>query len=162
MRDDVADASEADDAEGFAGQLAPHEFFSVPAVFDEALICGGEVSRQAEHQRQGVFGGGNGVSAGGVHDDDALPRGRLAVDVVHADAGPGDRPQALVSLQGVGGDFHAAAADGAVGFEEGLSQVLAFQAGADDDFDVSGRLEQVEAVLGEVVEYDDRGHDQRP
>ena len=161
-RHSLADAAQADDSQGLAGQLGPHEFLSVPAMFGEALMGGGEVSRQAEHQRQGVFRGGNGVSAGGVHHDDALPRGRLGVDIVHADACPGDRPQTMVVLQGLGGDLHAAAADGPVGFQQGLSQVLAFQAGADEDFDVSGRLEQIEAVLGQVVEYDDRGHGGAP
>ncbi len=157
-RHGVADASQADDSQGLSRQLGSHEFLSVPAVFDEALMGGGEVSRQAEHQGQRVFRGGIGVSAGGVHHDDALSRRRLGVDVVNADARPRDRPQAMVSLQGVGGDLHAAAADGAVGFEQGLSQVFALQSGADDDFDVSGRLEQIEAVLGEVVENDDCGH----
>ena len=61
-----------------------------------------------------------------------------------------------------GGDLHAAAADGPVGLQQGLSQVLALQAGADDDFDVSGRLQQIQAVFGQVVQNDDRGHGGAP
>ena len=39
------------------------------------------------------------VAAGRVHHHDALAGGGLGVDVVDADAGPGDRPQPVVALQ---------------------------------------------------------------
>ena len=135
-----------------------HELFAVPALLDQALVGGGDVARQPQHQGQGVFGRGDGIAARGVHHNDALAGGGLGVDVVHADAGPGNRPQALVAGQGFGGDFHAAAADGPVGLEQGLAQFFAFEPGANDHFDVSGRLQQVEPVLGQVVQYDDSRH----
>ena len=61
------------------------------------------------------------------------------VDVVGADAGPGDRPQPRVAFERLGGDLHAAAADGAVELGQGLVQFLALQAGADLVLDVAGR-----------------------
>ena len=64
------------------------------------------------------------------------------VDVVDADAGPGDGPQPRVALQGVGGDFHAAAADGAVGLGQGVVQIVALQPGADFHFHIPGRPQQ--------------------
>ena len=59
-------------------------------------------------------------------------------------------PQPVVAFQRLGGDLHAAAADRAVGLQQGLAKVLALQSGADLDLDVAGRPQQVQAVFGQV------------
>ena len=147
-----ADPPQPDDAQRLAGQLHAHELLAVPAALEQALIGRGDLPRHGQHQGDRQLGGRDGVAAGRVHHDDALLGGGLDVDVVHADAGPRDRPEPGVAVEHVGGDLHAAAADGAVGLQQGLAQVVALQAGADFHVQTPGRLQQAEAVLGQIVE----------
>ena len=65
----------------------------------------------------------------------------------------------VLPSQHVGGDLHAAAADGPVGLQQGVAQVRALQAGADFHFQIAGRLQQGQAVLGQLVENKNFGHD---
>ena len=51
------------------------------------------------------------VSGGRVHDHDALPGGRILVDVVGAHPSPHDRLEPLVARERLGGDLHTTAAD---------------------------------------------------
>ena len=97
-----------------------------------------------------------------VHHHDAQPRGGFLVDVVGADAGPRDRPQAAIPFQHVAADRDAAAADRAVELGQRLFQRLALQAGADFVLDARASRSEVEAFLGDGVENDDLGHGDRP
>jgi hypothetical protein len=137
----LADATQADDAQRFSSQLHTHELFAVPTALDEALIGHGDVPRHAQHQGDGLFGGRNRIAAGGIHHDDALPGGSLGVDVVHADAGTRDCAEPGVAFENLGRDLHAAAADRAVGLQQGIPQVRALQAGADFHFQIGGRFQ---------------------
>jgi hypothetical protein len=67
-----------------------------------------------------VLGRAERVARRRVHHHDAQARGRLLVDVVGADAGPGDRPQALVAFEHVAANRDAAAANRAVELGQGL------------------------------------------
>ena len=80
------------------------------------------------------------------------------VDVVGADAGPHDGLEPVVAFQGLGGDFDAAAADGAVELGQGRAEGVAFQAGADFVLDARGFGQQIEPFLGQRVENDNFGH----
>ena len=75
-----------------------------------------------------------------------------------SDACPGDRLEAPVTLQHVGGDLHAAAADRPIEPQERVAELFALQAGADLIFDVSGRLQKIETVSGQVIQNDDSRH----
>ncbi len=150
----LADPPQADDAQRLAGQLRAHELLAVPAAFDQALVGRGDVPHQAVHQGQRLLGGGDRVAAGRVHDHDALPGGGLGVDVVDAHARPGDRLEPMVPLERFGGDLHAAAADRAVELRQGRFQGLALQSRADFDFDIRGRSQQIQAVVGKVYSID--------
>ena len=138
LGDFLADAAQADDAERLVGELRAHEGLAVPLALAELGIGFGHAPRQGEHQREGVLGRAERVARRRVHHHDAQPRGGFLVDVVGADAGPGDRPQPLVSFQHVAADRHAAAADRAVELGQGLFQGVALQAGA--DFVLDARL----------------------
>ena len=106
----------------------------------------------------GVFGRAQRVAGRRVHDHDAQPGGRPRVDVVGADAGPHDGLEAMVSFQGVGGDFDAAAANGAVELGQGRAKCVPLQSGTNLVLDAGGLGQQIEPFLGERVENDDFGH----
>ena len=153
------DTAKADDAERLAGDLGAHVLRTIPATFDQRLIRRGDIARERQHQRDRMLGGAQRVAGRGVHHDDAGPRGGGAVDVVGADAGPHDRLQPAVTLQHVGGDLHAAAADGAVEFRQRLPEVFAFESRANLVSNAGRGVQQIETFLRERVENDDRGHD---
>src|SRR5205823_3421955 len=85
---------------------------------------------QREHEGDGVLGGGDGVPAGRVHDDDALAGGGGHVDVIDPDAGPGDGPELARVVEQLGGDLGGGPDDGGVGGAEGGLEVVALEAGA--------------------------------
>ena len=76
-----------------------HEFAAIPAMLQQALISRGDVARHRQHHGHRVFGGADGVAGGGVHHDDAQPRGGFAIDVVGADAGANDRLEPMIAGQ---------------------------------------------------------------
>ena len=89
--DDRADVAAADDAERLAVQLDAHELRLLPfAGLRRACRRLGIWRASANIMRNGVLGGGDRVAERRVHDDDALGRGGLDVDVVDADAGAAD------------------------------------------------------------------------
>ena len=92
---DRADIAGADHAERLAGDLDPHEAVLLPLAGLCRRIGLRNLPREREHQRDGVFGGGDRIAERRVHHDDAL-RGRgRDVDIVDADAGAADHLQAL-------------------------------------------------------------------
>ena len=52
-----------------------------------------------------MLGGRNGISAGRVEHDDAAARGRLNIDIVHADTGAADHAQSRSGIQNFCGHF---------------------------------------------------------
>ena len=71
-----------------------------------------QVFGQRQDQGQRVLGDGPGVAAGAARDQDAAPRGLRHVNVVHADAVPGDDAQ-------VGRGGHRGGADRALPGQDG-------------------------------------------
>ena len=60
-----------------------------------------------------MFGRGNGVSTGRIQHDDAAARGRLDIDIVHADAGATDHAQSRTGIQDLRRYFRFTADDDA-------------------------------------------------
>ena len=75
-------------------QLHAHEAVLFPFAGMGGGVRGGNVARQRHHQRDGVFGRGDGIAEGRVHHDDARGGRRRNIDIVDADAGAADRPSA--------------------------------------------------------------------
>ena len=88
LGDELADAAEADDAEGLAVELGALELGPLPGAADQRAVGLGHVAAEGQHQRQRVLGGGDRVRFGGVGDDHAASRRRRDVDVVDAGARP--------------------------------------------------------------------------
>ncbi len=96
---DRADIAAADDAERLGGDLDPHEAVLLPFAGLRRSVGLRDLTRQREHQRDGVLGGGDRIAERRVHHDHALGGRRRNVDVVDADAGAADHPQLLGFLQ---------------------------------------------------------------
>ena len=154
----LADASHADDSQGLAGQLGSHVELAIPTTLDKTLIGRVDVSRQGHHECNGLLGGGNRISARSVHHDDAEAGRGFFVDVVRTDASSRDRFEARVSFQHFRGDLDPASTDSPIELCEGILEVVAFQPGANFILDVSGRFEEVEAVLRKGIQYNHAGH----
>ncbi len=110
--DFLADAAEADDAEGFLGDFVAGE------AEPFAVACGGgggdDVFGDADEEAEGVFGDGGVVDAGGEEDGDFEFLGGGDVDLVEADAVFGDDFEAGEGFEEDG------AGDGVVAAEEGV------------------------------------------
>ncbi len=102
---DRADIAAADDSEGLAGDLDAHEAVLFPFAGLGRGVGGGNLAGQREHHGDGVFGGGDRIAEGRVHDDHAARGGGGNVDIVHADAGAADDAQILGVLQDLGCDL---------------------------------------------------------
>ena len=93
-RDLPADAPEPEHAEHLVGELDAAPLRALPPAGCERRMGLRDVAREREEQADRVLGGRDDVRLGRVRDDDAAPRGRIDVDVVHPDAGAADHLQA--------------------------------------------------------------------
>ena len=75
------------------------------------LVGAADVAGHRQHQRQSVFGHGDGIGAGSVHHRDALAGGGIKVDVVDANARASDHPQLVGMFEKLGIDLHRRADD---------------------------------------------------
>ena len=66
----------------------------VPLEALERVVGHRDLAHQSEQHAHGVLGGRDHVAVGRVDHDHALARAGVDVDVVHADAGPAEDPQA--------------------------------------------------------------------
>ena len=123
----MADAAEADDAEGLALQF---NALAVGLLFPLALAHGvtgdGQVARAGEHMTHGQFCDGLRGSLRGVLDSDAVGLGILHVDVVNADTAADDELQlaALGLVDVVRADLGLGADDDCVKLTQGRAQLF--------------------------------------
>ena len=90
---ELADPTQADDAERLVGELDAGPAGPLPAALLERCVRLGDVARLGQQERHRVLGRGQGVRLRSVDDHDAtLGRGG-DVDVVETDAGPTDDDQ---------------------------------------------------------------------
>ena len=79
-----------------------------------------DVPRRGQQQADRELGGADDVGGRGVDDHDARLGGRLDVDVVETDAGPGDDLEPLGGREGLGVDLRGAADQDRVDVGDGL------------------------------------------
>ena len=91
----LPDPAEADDAQGLAEELRALERLLLPLVGLHRQDGLAVVADGAEHEPEGVFGHRDGRRGRRVGHEDALFLGRVAVDVVQADAGPDEDLEVL-------------------------------------------------------------------
>ena len=154
LRDFLADAAEAGDAERLAAQLVAEKLLLLPLAGLHRLIGGGHHARQRQHQRAGVLGDADAVGARRVDDEDAAAAGGRHVDVVDAGAGAADDAQARRRGEQILGDLGRAAHEQRVGVGEVLGQIAGAAAGSGVDLPAFG-AQQFERRSGQVVGDDD-------
>ena len=93
--DELADASETDDAQRLVGELDALPLAPLPAAIDEGGVRLRDVAGLGEQQRHRVLGSRDDVRLGGVDDHHAAGGGGVEVDVVEPDPGPADDHQAV-------------------------------------------------------------------
>ncbi len=103
--DDRADIAAADDAERLGENLDAEKLVLLPFAGARRSVGLGDLPRQRQHQRDGVFGGGDRIAERRVHDDDAARGGGRNIDIVDADAGAADHFEAVGLFQKLGGDL---------------------------------------------------------
>ena len=98
-------------------------FFShLPARVD--VSASGIWRAKRQHQRDRVFGGGDGIAERRVHHDDAARGRRRNVDIVDADAGAADHLQVLGLFQDLRRHFGGGADGEAVVVADQLGEFL--------------------------------------
>ena len=160
--DGLSDAAKADDAECFSGELRAHETFAVPFSGAEGGIGERNLAREGHHEGEGVFGGGDGVGVGGVHDQDAGFGGGFDIDIVHADTGAGDG----LKLAGIGEfvffDLDAGADDHAVVLPQDFGEFAGLPFFLDGEFDVRLGFEDGETLGRERIGHKNVEHGGTP
>ncbi len=107
--DDAADIARADQAQRFAGHFDAHEVVLGPFARLRADIGGGDLPRQREHHRDGVFGRGDRIAERRVHHHHALAAGVGDIDIVDADTGAANDLEIGRRIEDFGRDLGRAA-----------------------------------------------------
>src|SRR6266478_3956546 len=79
-----------------------------PSALVDCLVVPWELPGESEQERERMLGDANRVSTGRAHDQDAAPRSFFQVDIVDANAGAADDPEARSFLQQFGSHFRGA------------------------------------------------------
>ena len=87
---DAADVTRADNAKSFAGQFNTHELGLFPFAGMGGFAGFWDLTRNGEHHRNRMLGGGDHVAERRVHDDHALLGRGVFVDIVSPDPGAAD------------------------------------------------------------------------
>ncbi len=154
-RDGSPDAPQANDAERFPGKLCSlvhAALLPIQRAGGESMMRCGNFPRQAHHQRQCMFRGGKRGCFRGVHHQDALRCRRRQVDVIDADAGPGDRFELAGVLQRFRdrGFVRLGADDHRVVFADDLREFVF----GDSRFDIkrnAGLLQEFQALVSQFI-----------
>ena len=95
LGDNRADPPQPDQAERFAEQLCPGLALAIqqPVARFETAMRVDQVATERQHERNRQFASGNGIDAGGVHDDDAPAGGGFDIDPAQAGANAPDHAQ---------------------------------------------------------------------
>ena len=135
--DDRADIAAADDAQHLAGDLDAHEAVLFPFAGLGRGIGARDLPGEREHQRDRMFGGGDGIAERRVHHDDAFRRGGGNIDIVDADAGAADHFQLCRAFEQFGGDLGRRANGQAVELADDPGELVLVEAGLEVDFDAA-------------------------
>ena len=136
LRDEHADAAEADDADGLLVELDAGVLRALPLAVLQRGVGRRDVARGSQHQGDGELGSRDDVGGRGVHDHDAALGGGLHVDVVEPDSGPGDDLEPLGRGQRLGVDLGGGAHEDGVDVGDGRQQLGAVGPVAGADLEV--------------------------
>ena len=129
----------------------PFEIFPFPFPPAQERVRLWDFARRAKQEREGVLGRGNRVAAGRVHHDHAAPRGRVHIDVVHADAGAPDHAQPRPGIHDGRRDFRLAAHDDAAELRDHFDQRRFAHSGVGGNVERAITRHLVDATLGNRI-----------
>ncbi len=86
VRHHGANPAHANDPQGFVAIFVTHEFCFFPKTCFHRSSSLRYFARERHHHGDGVLGGGDGIAAWGVHDNDAVFAGGWNIDVINAGA----------------------------------------------------------------------------
>ena len=118
-----ADTAEAGDSQRLAAQFRALQRFLFPFAGMHQRIGAAKMSSHGQHHAQRLFRHRHGIRSRRVHHGNALPRGRVQVDVVHAHARAADHPQLLGMREQLRIRLHRRAHDQRIGRFQFLRQL---------------------------------------
>ena len=142
---------QAYDSEGLVAHLHARELLPVPAAGLERCRRLGNVPRQGQHERDGVFAGGDVVAPRRVHHHDALLAGSVHVDVLHAHAGAADDPEPVRGRDDLRGHLGAAANDQPLVSADDFLELFGREPGPYVDIDVRRVVQNREPHVGKRI-----------
>ena len=145
-----ADRAKSDQAQRLVAQFAAGKFLLLPLARFHRGIGLRHRMRHGQQQRHGVLGDADGVSAGSVHDQHALARGGVEVDVVDADAGASDHEQTRGAIEKLGRHLRRAAHQQGVGVADFVRD-LALGLGKIDDLPGRIGFQDFDDAVGNAV-----------
>jgi hypothetical protein len=154
-----ADIAAADQAQGLAGDLDPHEGGFLPLARMGRGVGLGDHPGGGEQHGDGVLGGGDRVAKRGVHHHDALGRGGGEVNIIDPDPGAADDLQVIGFCDDIGGSLGGGPHRQTVILANDLGQpsgVLA-QIGLEVGLDAA-IAEDRDRLIGKLVGNQDFGH----
>ena len=104
-----------------------------------------------------MLGGGDRVSAGGIHHDHASARGGVHIDIVHPHPGTANDSELRSGLEDGGGDFRLTADDESGKFGDDFDEFGFRQAGINNDLEGAAIGEFVYAALRNGIGHEDLG-----
>ncbi len=156
-----ADAAHAEDAEGFLVEFDAGVLFPVPFAGFHGAVGLGDIPGEGHEHGESEFGGGYGISAGGIHDHDAVLGSGFDVDIIDADAGAADDLEVGGGFDDCAGDFGFGADDeGGYVLEEGQQFCFRQAFGEDGDFELRAFLESGNTFRRDGV-ADENVHNQK-
>ena len=158
LRDEDADPTQSDDADGLLVELDPGVLRPLPLPLAQGRMCRADVPGGGEHEGDGELRGTDDVGGRRVDDHDPVHGGRADVDVVEPDSRAGDHLEPAGSRQGFGIDLGGGADQERVGVGDRSQEVAAVGAVAVPDLEV--RAERLHGCRAELFgdEYDGLAH----
>ena len=99
LRDQLANATKADDAEGLVSEFDTFPLAAFPATGLECRVRLGHIARTGHEQSHGVLGCRNDVALWSIDNHDATSGGCLNINVVEPNTGAADHDEFISELQ---------------------------------------------------------------
>jgi len=118
---------------------------AIPFALVQGGVCLGYVPGQGQHHGDGVLGCGDGISAGGIENDDPLFGRSLYIHIVYAHTGSAYYSEPFRGIDDISRYLGSAADYQGIVVWDLLDELLWREVG--DNIDISTRLQSLHAIL---------------
>ena len=84
------DTAHTNNAQSLVPQFHAHVLLAIPLAFLHGFVGNGDITGHGQHHSHGMFGSGDGITAGRIDDDNALSSSCRDINIVHAHTGTAD------------------------------------------------------------------------